>query len=55
MATLNKTGVWLVRKQESMILAWQLAVSATIDKEINYIIQSPEAEQASSQSNDIIK
>lgn len=43
--TLSKTEVWSGRKEESMILEEQLAVSATVNKEIHYISQSPEAEQ----------
>lgn len=46
MATLGETEVWPVRKEGSMILEKQLAVSATAKKETHYISQSPEAERA---------
>lgn len=41
----SKTAVWSVRKEESTVLEKQLTVSATVNKEIHYISQSPEAEQ----------
>lgn len=40
----SKTEVWSIRKEGST-LEKQLAVSATVNKEIHYIRQSAEAEQ----------
>lgn len=37
---MNQTRLWLVMKEERMILERQLDVSATVNKEINYIAKT---------------
>lgn len=52
---MNQTRLWLVMKEERMILERQLDVSATVNKEINYIAKDQKQSRLPGQSCDVIK